>query len=298
MGTQVSTSLLTDSAAVADQEVESLFAVVERSCSRFDPTSDLMRLNAEPQHQLVVSRECVEIVHAAHEAYLETAGLFDPRVFDALVASGYDRTFDDVPDDVGHRPPTPSSTARTTWRPEIDRSTRRVSLGASAIDLGGIGKGWTVDAAARLVADHAPEFLVNAGGDLAVRGGGPSGDGWTVAVEDPADLTLTIAVLRLSDGSCATSSTGRRKWRAGSQTRHHLIDPRTGQPAAGGIRSVTVIASTTVTAETWSKALLIAGAEAIAPLAESRQLAAYWVLDDNSTLASTAMRPHVIWERN
>jgi thiamine biosynthesis lipoprotein len=139
---------------------------------------------------------------------------------------------------------------------------------------------------------------VNAGGDLAVRGGGPSGDGWTVAVEDPADLTLTCAVLRLSDGSCATSSTGRRKWRAGAQVQHHLIDPRTGRPAAGGIQAATVIAPTTVRAETWSKALLIAGADAIGPLAEAHDLAAYWVRDDNRAVSSPAMRPFVIWERS
>ena len=298
MGTQVSTSLLTDTSAVADQEVEDLFAVVERSCSRFDPTSDLMRLNSDPRSPHVVSRQCAEVVQAAHDAYLETAGLFDPRIFEALVSAGYDRTFDDVPPDVGHTATASSWTPRTTWRPEIDRSTGTVTVGASPIDLGGIGKGWTVDAAARLLADHSANFLINAGGDLTVRGGGPAGDGWTAAVEDPSDLTLSIAVLRLSDASCATSSTGRRKWRAGSQLRHHLIDPRTGQPAAGGIRSVTVIAPTTVTAETWSKALLIAGADAIEQLTESRRLAAYWVLDDGSTLASSAMEPFVIWERN
>ena len=298
MGTKVSTSLLTDAPRVADREVEDLFALVESSCSRFDPTSELMRLNSEPRSPHVVSRECADVVQAAYDAYLETAGLFDPRIFDALVSAGYDRTFDEVPRDVGRNPGASFGTSRTTWRPEIDRSTGTVTVGSSPIDLGGIGKGWTVDAGARLLAEHSNNFLINAGGDLTVRGGGPSEDGWTAAVEDPSDLTLSVAVLRLSDASCATSSTGRRKWRAGSETRHHLIDPRTGQSASGGIRSVTVIASSTVTAETWSKALLIAGSDAIEHLTESRQVAAYWVLDDDTTQSSSAMEPFVLWERN
>ncbi|MFL6288111.1 MAG: FAD:protein FMN transferase [Actinomycetes bacterium] len=298
MGTQVSTSLMTNTPAVADREVEDLFAAVERSCSRFDPASDLMRVNSQPSKPHVVSRQCAEVVQAAFDAYLETAGLFDPRILEALVGAGYDRTFDEVPQDVGDRTTASSCTPRTTWRPEIDPGTGSVTVGPSPIDLGGIGKGWTVDAAARLLADHSANFLINAGGDLTVRGGGPSGDGWTAAVEDPSDLTLSIAVLRLSDASCATSSTGRRKWRVGSQLRHHLIDPRTGEPAAGGIRSVTVIAPTTATAETWSKALLIAGSEVIEQLTESRRLAAYWVLDDGTTRASSAMETFVVWERN
>jgi thiamine biosynthesis lipoprotein len=257
-----------------------------------------MRVNGAPDRAHTVSRECAQIVQAAYDAYLETAGLFDPRILEALVGAGYDRTFDEMPHDVRGRAVAPSTVTRDQWRPDIDPSTGTVTVGPAPIDLGGIGKGWTVDAAARLLADHAPEFLVNAGGDLAVRGGGPAGDGWTVAVEDPSDLTLTIAVLRLDEGSCATSSTGRRKWRSGSQMRHHLIDPRTGQPARRGLQSVTVIAPTTTKAETWSKSLLIAGADAIEPLAELRHLAAYWVLDDNRTFASSAMRPYVVWERN
>ena len=72
-----------------------------------------------------------------------------------------------------------------------------MTLGPTPIDLGGIGKGWAVDAAAAVLGGAVTDFLVNAGGDLAVAGDGPGGDGWTVAVEDPRDPTLTLAVLRL-----------------------------------------------------------------------------------------------------
>jgi thiamine biosynthesis lipoprotein len=180
MGTQVSTSLRAITAAAAEQEVEDLFASVERSCSRFSATSDLTRVNAAPERAHTVSRECAQIVQAAYDAYLETAGLFDPRILEALVGAGYDRTFDEMPHDVRDvrgREVAPSTVPCDQWRPEIDPSTGTVTVGPAPIDFGGIGKGWTVDAAARLLADHAPEFLVNAGGDLAVRGGGPAGDG-------------------------------------------------------------------------------------------------------------------------
>jgi thiamine biosynthesis lipoprotein len=149
-----------------------------------------------------------------------------------------------------------------------------------------------------MLASELPAFLVNAGGDLAVAGDGPDGDGWTVAVEGPRDPTRTLSVLQLHAGSCATSSTGRRRWIQGGQERHHLIDPRTGGPAAGGLQSVTVIADSTVTAETWSKALLIAGRDQIDALCGQHQLAAYWVTDSGETAHSPALDPYLIWERS
>ncbi len=279
--------------------VETLFGRVERSCTRFDERSDLMRANADPATAHEVAPECVAIVGAAHEAYRATGGLFDPRILDRLLAVGYDRTFAEVAtaEAVAPRPGT-EVPLRGRWQPTISSTERVITLGDTPIDLGGIGKGWTVDAAAAMLASELPAFLVNAGGDLAVAGDGPDGDGWTVAVEGPRDPTRTLSVLQLHAGSCATSSTGRRRWIQGGQERHHLIDPRTGGPAAGGLQSVTVIADSTVTAETWSKALLIAGRDQIDALCGQHQLAAYWVTDSGETAHSPALDPYLIWERS
>jgi thiamine biosynthesis lipoprotein len=182
------------------------------------------------------------------------------------------------------------------WRPRVNRHEAIIELGPSPIDLGGIGKGWCVDAAAGLLKPDVADFLVNAGGDLVVSGDGPNGDGWTAAIEDPTDAARTLAVLQLGTESCATSSTGRRQWIKGGEQAHHLIDPRTGRPAAGGLRSVTVIADTTMIAEVWSKALLIAGRDVIAQFCTQRDLAAYWMTTDGETGYSPAMAPHVAWD--
>jgi thiamine biosynthesis lipoprotein len=279
--------------------VETLFGRVERSCTRFDESSDLMRANADPARSHEVSPECAAIVGAAHEAYRATGGLFDPRILDRLLAAGYDRTFAEVATAGAVAPlPLGDSPLRSRWQPTIKADKTAVTLGPTPIDLGGIGKGWTVDAAATMLASELTAFLVNAGGDLSVAGDGPDGDGWTVAIEEPRDATRTLAVLQIHTGSCATSSTGRRRWIQGAEERHHLIDPRTGSPAAGGLQSVTVVAETTVRAETWSKALLIAGRDQIDELCTDHQLAAYWVTDTGATGHSAALDPHLIWERS
>ena len=279
--------------------VETLFGRVERSCTRFDQGSDLMRANADPASSHEVAPECAAIVGAAYEAHRTTGGLFDPRILDRLLAVGYDRTFAEVSTAGAGAPPTSTVTPlRSRWQPTVDLDQAAITLGPTPVDLGGIGKGWTVDAAAVMLAAEVGAFLVNAGGDLAVAGDGPDGDGWTVAVEGPRDPTVTLAVLQLRSGSCATSSTGRRRWIQGDQERHHLIDPRTGGPAAGGLQSVTVVADTTIKAETWSKALLIAGRDRIGELCQEHQLAAYWVTDAGDTGHSAALGSQLIWERS
>ncbi|MGB2839376.1 MAG: FAD:protein FMN transferase [Actinomycetes bacterium] len=280
-------------------QVESLFTRVERSCTRFRQDSDLMRANEDPAAVHQVAPECASIVAAAFDAYAMTGGLFDPRILRDLVSAGYDRSFHDVPAESRASAGRDSSShAVSTWRPRVDTGRTTIELGPDPIDLGGIGKGWCVDAAAAILATEVPSFLVNAGGDLAVSGDGPDGDGWTAAVEDPSDPTRTLAVLQMWAGSCATSSTGRRRWVRDGEPRHHLIDPRTGRPAAGGLQSVTVIADSTVTAEVWSKSLLITGENAIADVCRTTDIAAYWVTTDGRTAHSPALTRHLMWERD
>ena len=300
MGTAV-TVQLPDGVDVAtlSGQVESLFTRVERSCTRFRQDSDLMRSNKDPAAVHQVAPECASIVAAAYDAYAMTGGLFDPRILQDLVAAGYDRTFDDLPAETRTASANPSCQPdTTTWTPRVDTRHATIELGPDPIDLGGIGKGWCVDAAAALLATEVPSFLVNAGGDLAAWGDGPDGDGWTAAVEDPNDPTLSLAVLQMWASSCATSSTGRRRWVQDGELRHHLIDPRTGRPATGGLQSVTVIADSTVTAEVWSKSLLIGGDDVIADVCRVQDLAAYWVRTDGQTGHSPALKRHLMWERD
>ncbi len=74
----------------AEREIHRL----ERMLSRFLPTSEISRLNAAGE--LDASPEVVEVVRLALDARERTGGRFDPTVHDAVVAAGYDRTFDAV----------------------------------------------------------------------------------------------------------------------------------------------------------------------------------------------------------
>jgi thiamine biosynthesis lipoprotein len=272
---------------------------VATTCTRFDPSSPLMRANAAPRRWHEVPVELYDALREAVEAYRDTGGLFDPRVLDILVSWGYDRTlpFGDgevaVAGPVGRIAPAPG---HKQWRPRFDETRHAVRLGRVAVDLGGIGKGLAVRWAAQVLAGAGSATLVEAGGDLQAGGPGPDGDGWLVGVEDPRGGAEPVAVLRLADQGCATSSVRLRSWSVDGRPVHHLVDPRTGGPADGGLLSVTVVGADVARAEVWSKALFLAGRAQVRRLADERGIAALLVDTDGVVGLSRAMRPHVTWQ--
>lgn len=224
--------------------------LVERHLTRFDRHSALSRLNqaAGSDEWVEVPRILLRALALAHRGYRLTGGRFDPRIIGALEALG-DRAC--VP-----LPPSPEVLRPDESWLDVQRSAHRARL-AAPVDLGGIGKGFALDQAARALAERGIEtYLLESGGDLVVSGLPPGDEAWRVAVEHP-DRDLPAAIIHLAQGALATSSLRVRQWPgpAGSSA-HHLVDPATGQPATG-VRSVTVRAAHPVWAEVWSTAAFV-----------------------------------------
>ena len=103
------------------------------------------------------------------------------------------------------------------------------------LDPSGVVKGWAVERAARrLTALDDTDSCLSAGGDLVCRVADPARPAWQIGIEHPHDPHRLIATVPVRHGAVATSGTVHR----GS----HLLDARTGRPAAGAA-SVTVIGS-------------------------------------------------------
>ena len=295
------------SAAVACLDrAERVIREVERTCSRFDPTSALSRANDAPDRWHVVPASCATALAEAARAHDETHGLFDPRILDVLVGWGYDRSLPFLAGGVETDPagigPLISSGAvepMPAWRPQIVEhdGTWRVHLGGRPVDLGGIGKGFAVRWAAAELARAGAGYAIDAGGDCAFGGIGPGGGGWHVGVEDPADPDGFILVLDVTDTGCATSSTRLRRWHVGGSQVHHLVDPRTRRPGGDGLAAVTVVAADPAWSEVWSKSLFLTGSGGIRARAEQLGLAAAWVQDDSTVGTTTALDSTVIWRR-
>ena len=275
MGTEVELLLdvpserWTGSALVAARaEFERLEAIL----SRFRPESELSKLNRAGR-LADASPDLVRVTELALDARERTGGRFDPTVHDAVVAAGYDRTFDEVGS--GGTVVVASPPARCLGSLRVDAATAEIVLGPGVrLDFGGIGKGYAVDRACELLAPFGP-CLVSAGGDLAVRGGS-----WPVGVEvNPRTITL-----ELSSGAIATSGSDRRRWSTPAGDAHHLIDPQTGAPAETDLLRVTAVGRTAVEAEVLAKSLYLAGAERAALEADELCVPAVLTLVDGTSV--------------
>jgi thiamine biosynthesis lipoprotein len=202
------------------------------------------------------------------DARRQTGGRFDLTVHDAVVAAGYDRTFDDLPPEG----PAPVDGSRCGGGIRVDGNLIELDEGVR-IDLGGIGKGYAAENAATILGTAGP-CLVNAGGDIATRGGS-----WPIGVET-SGATLTI---ELETGGLATSGRDRRRWERSGKDLHHLIDPVTGRPAACDLLRATVIAPDAIQAEVWAKALFLSGSHAAADEADAHGLPCVLVTEAGET---------------
>jgi thiamine biosynthesis lipoprotein len=271
------------------------FEHCEETMSRFRETSELTVLNraAGTGRDVAVGWRLRRAVVVADRARRVTGGTFDPRVLADLDRLGYRGA--------ALRPaPAPPIEPVGRQRPRGGRVGCPSASGGLRvdvpIDLGGIGKGlalrWAADGLDRV---GFSSFLLEAGGDLVARGGGPGDGGWRVGIEDPAGGDAPLAVIEIRDLAVATSSIGVHSWRADGRSVHHLIDPVTGQPGGEGLLAVTVAASDPAWAEVWAKSLFLAGRVRVAGLARARGLAAWWVGADRTLAMTPAARIRTIW---
>ena len=246
-------------------DVRSLFAEIERRLSRFDPNSDLSRLNADPRACVPATPLLRAAAAAALHAAAMSAGLVDPTLLRPVCGVGYRRSRAHVTAGSlsqalaaapARRPARPDPAAR--WRlVEVDDVAGVIRRPPGIeLDLGGTAKGWAADLVAARLARHG-RYAVDCGGDLRVAAG--CGAPWEVRVRHP--VTGAIAhTLHVRAGGVATSGIDVRLWqRRGGDFAHHLIDPATGAPAWTGLVTATALAPTALEAEALAKAALLSG---------------------------------------
>jgi len=274
---------------------ETAVAMVATTCSRFDPASDLSRLNAQAELPTMVSPTAHAVISAALSAYRRTIGRFDPRVIGDLERFGYDRSFERIEGrELAVAEP---AAARGEWRPLLGTTEPSVDLRGERIDLGGIAKGFAADLAADELVLRGLGGLIDLGGDGRVVGVDEDGETFRIGIEDPQGSSEPLAVFGLLEGAYATSSTRLRSWKIGSTPVHHLIDPSTGRPGGGGMLSVTVIGERAAAAEVDAKVAFLVGRSAIADHVARQGLAALWVDVDGVVGYSPSFARHLVWMR-
>ncbi len=234
--------------------------------------SEISRINAAAgKAPVVVGAETLAVIQKSIWMSGRSEGVFD-ITFEAMHGVWkFDQDHDEK---------IPAAADVERQRKLIDYRKIKVDSGASSVmlekagmrmSLGGIAKGYAVDAAARVLeAEKLPSYFVQAGGDLYVKGRKPDGAPWRVGVRDPRgkDATDYFAMLEVEDHAFSTAGDYERGFIKDGKRYHHILDPRTGYPATAS-RSVTIWAKDAFTADAIDDAVFILGAEKGLALVES-----------------------------
>lgn len=275
------------------------FAFAEAQLSRFQPDSELSKLNRAAGKPFLATPLLYQVLAEADRYHRETGGLFSPYLGKVMERLGYGESFERLSpaeaeegtagiaagavakanthgggrldaNEAGARLRDTNKLGDRAREASVRLSAAELDPGSRAIrlrpdvaaDLGGIAKGWTARHLAKLARQDGVRIgAVGAGGDLILWGCPP--DGWRIGVADPwrPERDATGLTLRRGAG-IATSSAVKRRWQdQGGSVRHHIVDPRTGQSARTDLAQVTVIAPDAVMAEVYAKCALLLGAD-------------------------------------
>jgi FAD:protein FMN transferase len=271
----------------------------EQRFSRFLPASELSYINRSAGDWLQISDDLMDMLQLSMKYYTETNGIFDPSILSDLKQIGYDRSMDEIrANGVSIPAQVPNRTSRPAFHEiSFDLANNRVRLPRGMeIDLGGIAKGWIVEKAAQLLNKYVEVCGVSAGGDILFIGHPQDGMDWDVSLEDPRSPTQLLAQFHIPSGGVATSSIMKRTWSQGEKVRHHLIDPRTGEPARTAWLSVTVISPSVITSDVYAKAILIAGEKELSRLSAAKQDLTFIAVDAQGNLSGSSNYKEYIYE--
>lgn len=254
-------------------------ALVVRQMSHWEPDSDLSRFGSAPTGtRQVLPGEFAAVLGCALHWARESGGAWDPTVAPLVNAWGFG------PHSEGPRVPDATALAQARAcvgheRLVFDAATRvAVQPGGAQLDLSGIAKGYAVDLVAeRLRALGHTDFLVEVGGELAASGRRPGGEPWRVAVAPARAAQASPApplALRLAGMAVATSGDLWHGFEHGGRHYSHTIDPRTGEPVAHGLASVTVLHAECMQADALATVLTVLGPQDGLAFARERGVAA------------------------
>ena len=268
MGTILEITLLAPATPRSRETLDALFEIARRldaSLSRYDPASDLSRLNRAAGHGAIpIAPELAQILAASVGYSQLTRGAFDVTV-GPLVALWTRAGETGVLPSAGE-----IERARALVGVEkilLEASGAALAREGVSVDLGGIAKGWALDRMLPLLRERGIDrALLDFGqSSLWALGAPPGSAGWRLLARGPGDGAL--GVLTLSDQALSVSGSLGQSSLIGGRRYGHVLDPRSGLPLERR-RQALVVTHDAALAEALSKALLILGeAEGIALVA-------------------------------
>ena len=233
------------------------FETVERICTRFDRTSEVMRLLDRVGRPVKVSTLLFEVAAFAVGLAEQTGGAFDPTIGATMEQLGFNTNY--RTGEAIQTPLEPAASSVSFRDVKLERRAQTIQLRRPLIlDLNAVAKGLAIDLAARELQSFA-DFSVEAGGDLFVRGHNVAGEPWNIGIQHPRAEGLLARTLQVTDAAVCTSGDYERR-ASGPGNEGHILDARTARPVTD-LASVTVVAPTAMAADGFSTAAFVLGRE-------------------------------------
>ena len=264
---------------------------VAHDLSRWEATSSLNAMNASRSNDWQsVSDGLFAPLSYALSLAADTGGAYDPTVAALVDVWGFGKT--------GRRYEPPDAIAIKAARERVgytkvalDRAGSRIRKPAGMqIDLSSMTHGHGADrVAGYLNSLGLHSYLVDVGSEIRARGESPEGGAWHVAIEQPpaenASASKAFAhVVKLRDAGIATSGNFRYYFDYNGRRYSHRIDPRTGEPVAHALASVTVIDPICMHADALATALTVLGPDEGLQYATNRDIAALFIVRSGDAL--------------
>lgn len=286
MDTYMSIAAYGKNAESAVTEAERSVNELENLISRTRANTDIANLNDADGEIATISEETFQILSDVKE--LTITGVFDVTIAAVSDLWGVNTEESHIP-----------------LQEEIDAALATVSmenlvllgddqamlLNGAKIDLGGVGKGIAADRCAEILrARGIEDAMIVLGGNIYALGENPEGRPWTVGIADPDDSMSYIATLAVTDTSLVTTGDYERYFIEDGVRYHHVFDPKTGYPARSGLRSVTVVNTSSTLADARSTSLFVMGLEDGMRYCEENGLEAVFITEDKEIYLTDGLR--------
>lgn len=269
MGTQVIVKAIGDDKSAVEMAISAAFDEIwrlEKLMSHYRPESELSQINQNAgKHAVPVSQELYDLILKSLTFSELTGGAFD--ISFASVGKLWNFRKKNVPTPEAVKAQLPKVNYKKIRLNTKNRSVFLPETGME-IGLGGIGKGYAMDQAMKVLQKHGiKDAMVMAGGDTLIRG--KKGDlPWKIGLRNPDQTEGVLAVLPLTDQAISTSGDYERFFFKDGVRYHHILDTKTGFPAMA-CRSVSILAPEATTSDALSTSVFVLGPKAGLALIET-----------------------------
>lgn len=263
MGTVISQRVYGEGAEAAMKAAAARLKEIESLMTINAPGGDINRLNeAAGKDKVALEPETINILATAKKYAQVSGGTFDVTIGPLVKAWG---VFTDHP-----RVPSADEieklkklTDYKTLQVDTENNTAALEMSGQIVDLGGIAKGYAGDEAIKVYKEHGiKSAYINLGGNVVVLGTKPDGKPWRIGIQNPrANNGYYIGIVEVTDKAVVTSGDYERFFEKDGVRYHHILDPKTGRPAASGLISATIITDVSMDADALSTAVFVLGLE-------------------------------------